>query len=122
MAAVWTFDWALDGLGSSLSNVALYLVRNSAIAAPISMFNGGMLASGSSSFDFRNNFTPGDSFGFRVETTGYGQSIQPLAFQIDKFSVQQHEPVATPFEFSPTLGLGLIGAWVGYRRWQRRSN
>ncbi|BAZ28865.1 hypothetical protein NIES4074_13000 [Cylindrospermum sp. NIES-4074] len=54
----------------------------------------------------------GDTFGFRVETSS--NSGGPGVFTVSNFNV---EPV--PFEFSPAVGLGILGLNVLYR--QRRK-
>jgi hypothetical protein len=112
-----TFDWAVLG---TLTDVAVYLVKNSTpVATLFAAPNVMSPVSGHTSFNF-NSDTPAQ-FGFLM-TSGSSQPAAVAQLAVTNFSNDTDDaPTAVPFEFSPTWGLGLIGAWLGYRRWQKRS-
>lgn len=102
-----SFDWSYGTLDPVPDDTAGYL-RNG-IFTPLASLDG-ETSIGNSPVTFVLN--PGDTFGFRVATLS--NSGGPGVFTVSNFNV---EPV--PFEFSPAVGLGILGLNVLYR--QRRK-
>jgi hypothetical protein len=100
-----SFDWSYGTLDTGSDDTAGYLLNG--FFTELASVDG---ETSNSPVTFVLN--PGDTFGFRVATLT--NSGGPGIFTVSNFNVQ---PV--PFEFSPAVGLGILGLNVLYR--QRRK-
>ncbi|BAZ33977.1 hypothetical protein NIES4074_64910 (plasmid) [Cylindrospermum sp. NIES-4074] len=102
-----SFDWSYFLLDTEAQDTAGYLLNGAFTTLAIK--NGE-----SSSSPVTLLVNPGDTFGFRVATldNGSGTGI----FSVSNFNVQ---PV--PFEFSPAVGLAILGLNGVYRLWRKQQ-
>jgi hypothetical protein len=106
-AGTVSFDWSYFSQDTAGNDIAGYLLNGT--------FN--VLATTDGQFStlpVTFSVSSGNTFGFRVLTTNNtgGQGI----FTVNNFNVQ-----VVPWEFSPTMGLGILGLNVLYRQWRQRQ-
>ena len=108
-SGTWSFDWSYDSVdvvNSTINDNGGYLLNNTFTRLA---FNSEVVNGPVSGF-ISLSVSQGDTIGYRVSTSA-GNSF-PGLLTVSNFNAPA-PTAAVPYNFSPGLGIGLLGVWVG---------
>lgn len=108
-SGTWSFDWSYDSqdiVNSTINDNGGYLLNNTFTRLALNSD----VVSGPVSGFISLSVSQGDTIGYRVSTSA-GNSF-PGLLTVSNFSAPA-PTAAVPYNFSPGLGIGLLGVWVG---------